>query len=275
MLFFGAATGRCGTMTLANLLTAEEDVVCLHEGQLRRGEEAVGQWLPFLTLQNVLAYHHPDRAQEIFEKARSRMPKLLAEHNLFALGDIAYNNPPFVGIIPKVFPDAKLIVIFRDGRDFVRSANAADGPDPAPVGWSGNDCPHTKRERFIAFGRLRPKDSEDRDSEWQSMTPLDKNAWLWSETNRLILEGLPAWKSENVFVIRFEAFFANPVGSYAELRNFLGLDGPPPAGLATILSRPLNQRAEYTLSKWHDWPEQTHRAFTTHAGEMMQRLGYL
>lgn len=39
-LFFGASAGRSGTMTLANLLNAEDRVVCLHEGKIRRLEES-------------------------------------------------------------------------------------------------------------------------------------------------------------------------------------------------------------------------------------------
>ncbi len=39
-LFFGVGTGRCGTMTMANLLNAETGVVALHEGQFRHEEQA-------------------------------------------------------------------------------------------------------------------------------------------------------------------------------------------------------------------------------------------
>ena len=70
MLFFGVGTGRCGTMTVANLLNEEAEVCCLHEGYVRRGEDKADQILPYLTLQNLRAYHEPETAKTLFETAQ-------------------------------------------------------------------------------------------------------------------------------------------------------------------------------------------------------------
>ncbi len=273
MIFFGVGTGRCGTMTLANLLNAEENVVCLHEGKLRHGETSGDQWIPMLTLQNLRAYHHPNEAENLLTKTRSQLSSLLSEHKLTALGDIAYNYAPFVAVIPRLFPAAKLLVVCRDGRDFVRSAYALSKPDPAPVGWS-DTAATTKVERFIELGRLRPSTSHPLHDTWSGLSPLEKNAWLWAETNRLILEGLDAWSESRTLVLRFEEFFSDPARHYETVRRFLGLGGPVPKAVLSILERPINARPVRVLAPWTEWDAKTQRGFDDFAGDMMQRLGY-
>ncbi len=120
MIVFGTGTGRCGTMTIANLLNAEEEALCLHEGKVRDREESGEQFLPFLTLQNYLAYRSPHEAYDMLREARKNVPELASRYALF--GDIAYNYAPFVRVIPELLPEAKLLVVFRNGRSFIRSA---------------------------------------------------------------------------------------------------------------------------------------------------------
>ncbi len=272
---FGAGTGRCGTITFANALDAEPGVIGLHEGQRRHGIDTGDKLLPFLTLQNVAAYHDPDQAEALFRAARTSMPAVAEAAGARVIADIAYNNAPFVAAIPKVFPDARLLAIFRDGRDFVRSAYTSDVPDPMPVGWLDPDRPQTKIERYVELGRLRPIDSEEPDAAWGRMSPLEKNAWLWSETNRLILDGLAAWPADQVMQIRFEEFFADPWESYRAVRAFIGLGGEPGDAIREVFERKLNARHGRVLPKWTEWTPAQRDAFNRHALPMMQRLGYV
>ena len=269
MIFFGTGSGRCGTMTLANLLNEEADTACLHEGKFRNYEESGEQWLPFLTLQNLTAYHYPERALELFSQARQNLPAILHEKKIKTLGDIAYNHAPFTGVIPAIFPDAKMIVIIRDGRDFVRSAYTSDNPDPTPVGWL-DDRPMSKLERYISLGRLRPRPDDMPQEEWHQLHPIEKNAWLWAETNRIIFDGLKHWQIENYRVIRFEEFF-----EYKKLREWLGFeDELPEAKISERLERKINQRAGVIMPPPRQWDELTKGMFFKYAGEMMQQLKY-
>ena len=161
----------------------------LHEGKERDKETPGKQWLPFLTLENVLAFWEPERAEGIFREKRELMPNIVAKEKIKLFGDIAYNYCPFIHAMPSVFPQSKLIVIYRDGRDFVRSAYIADQNDKAPVGW-GDSVEKNDVNKFISLGRLRPQNSDDENSRWQSMSIVAKNAWLWAETNKIIFEGL-------------------------------------------------------------------------------------
>jgi hypothetical protein len=274
MLFFGTGSGRCGTMTIANLLNLEEGTACLHEGKFRDYEQAGEQWLPFLTLQNLTAYHYPDRTWSLFSQARNGLTDLLAAKDITNLGDIAYNYAPFVGVIPEFFPDAKLLVIIRDGRDFVRSAYTSDNPDPTPVGWL-DDRPLSKLERYIALGRLRPHPNDIDETAWMDMHPVEKNAWLWSETNRIIFKGLEKWKPENVLVIRFEEFFADTMAGYRKLRGWLGFTSPmPEEKVRQRLERKINKRTGIILPPPAEWDEKLNQMFMKYAGDMMRQLNY-
>ena len=202
------------------------------------------------------------------------MPDKAAERGVTHLGDLAYNNSPFVGVIPQIFPEARLFVIFRDGRDFVRSAYTSEVPDPAPVGWLDAGRSQTRTERYVEVGRLRPKDSEQPDAEWQRMTPLERNAWLWATTNRLILDGLDAWPAAQVKRIRFEEFFAAPLEGYQELRAFLGIEAPLAPGFEELFARRINARRAPVLGKPADWSAEQREAFDRHAWPLMEELGY-
>lgn len=274
-IFFGTGTGRCGTMLLANLLNSEPRTVALHEGKFRHEEESGEQILPFLTLQNFHAYCHPDTAKDILQKTRAKPVSLAAaDPDCDVFGDIAYNYAPFVRALPEVFPEARLLFIHRDGRDFVRSVCTTELPDPTPVGWLDDDRPQTRIERYIALGRLRPSPGDPLKADWPDMTPLEKNAWLWAETNRLILEGLEAWAPEAVMTVRFEDLVADLPAQYAMIKRFLGLPAAHGTDFGRLTSRRINPRKQHALPLWQDWDEELARRFWDKAGDMMRALGY-
>jgi len=278
MLFFGVGAGRCGTMTLANLLNEEESVVCCHEGKIRQLEESGDQWLPFLTLENYIAFQKPESSEDIFRDKRQMMPGLQLEKELRGLGDVAYNYAPFVSAIPAVFPAAKLIVLVRDGRDFVRSVYTSERPDPTPVGWLDDDVDLSPLERYVQLGRLRPADAEEPRAHWKQMTALEKNAWLWSETYRLIFDGLEQWNEDNLMIVKFEDFIADTVSEYKKIRTFLGWDNTPvPESVIELVKKPINSRGrDYKILKpWRDWSREESELFMSQASEMMKKLGYL
>ncbi len=230
--------------------------------------------LPFLTLQNFQAYYHPAEAAAVIAKNRAGMAETRARMDADLLGDIAYNYAPFTAALAEIFPGARLLFIHRDGRDFVRSAYTDEAPDPAPVGWADPARTLTSVERFIALGRLRPLPGDPLVDEWPGMTPVERNAWLWAETNRLILEGLDTWPGERVMGIRFEDFVPAPMEVYADIRAFLGIRDAVPVAAERILGRPINPRKRTVLPHWRDWDRGTTDAFWRYAADMMDRLGY-
>lgn len=272
-LLFGTGTGRCGTMLLANALSSEVDTTCLHEGSIRRGDTKGAQWLPFLTLQNLVAYHDRSRAHDLLQQARGHMDRARVERGLRTLGDVAYNYAPFVPAIIDLFPHARIIVLVRNGVGFVRSAHSAEGPDPTPVGWP---VPRslTSVERFVGLGRLRPGPDDPLHARWPSMEALSRNAWLWAETNRMVLDAAAAAPSGSVLCVAFEDLVAEPVGTYERVRRFAGIVEPMPDSVHDVLARQVNQRPRKDLPRWQDWTSHQKDRFQRFAGSMMTRLGY-
>lgn len=241
-LFFGVSSGRTGTMMIANALNAEPEVTCLHEGKFRHLEASGDSVLPYLTLENRLAYENPAVARDLFAQQRGRLEAWPVRFGRPWFGDIAYYYAPFLGAIRDAYPDASLVVLFRHPVAFMASAAAVHGPDPAPLGWPPDGRELTPVERFVGLGRLQPRAGSPEATAWPRWSYLVRNAWLWAETNRMILDFLDSGPTPRRFVRRFEDFFADPVTSYGHLREFLGLPGQLPQPVARLFERPVNRR---------------------------------
>jgi hypothetical protein len=125
----------------------------------------------------------------------------------------------------------------------VRSAYTREQPDPTPVGWPDADKPLSRQERYIGLGRLRPSGSDPVAADWDRLSPVGKNAWLWAETNRLILRGLEAWPRSQVLELFFEDLVANPIATYRRVCNFLDLETDDASATGARLGDPVNTRA--------------------------------
>jgi hypothetical protein len=273
-VFFGVGAGRCGTMALANALCAEPAVTCTHEGKRRDYERSGEQLLPFLTLQNRIAYEYRNRACELFARARAQLPRIGAAHGASFIGDIAYNYAPFIGAIGVQFPDAKLIAIFRNGVDFVRTATQTSGVDETPVGWAPAGKDLSAVEKFVALGRLAPQAGSELAARWEDMDHFARNAWLWAETNRLILDGIALRPPGTTCVLRFESFFADPPAGFAAVRRFLGLPGDASPAALERLARPINRREQKVVGTPDTWTAAQRDCFAELAGPVMHQLEY-
>jgi hypothetical protein len=244
-LFFGASTGRTATMAFANALNSETDTTCLHEGKFRQEETSGEQVLSFLTLENRLAYETPNAAHEIVAAKRGNTLQIAEQRGDRFFGDVAYNNVPFVAALAKAFPDARFVFFFRQCLDFVRSAASEEGTDETPVGWPPKDKPLTNVERYIALGRLQPREGSDLARLWDSWSHRAPNIWLWSETNRLLLDQAAELPKNRFQKIYFEEFRSAPVATYETLRAFLDMPGDMQQATKDILlARPINMRRE-------------------------------
>ena len=273
-LFFATGTGRCGTMWLANLLNSETNTIALHEGKTRVLEEEGEQYIPFLTLQNRQAYDAPSSAHFLFKKYRSGLSDIASQHDSSIFGDVAYNYAPFVSAIHKQYPQAKLIYLYRNGIDFVRSCTTDLVPDPVPVGWPPKNKKLSKLERYISLGRLKPSLTDPLHQHWDSLSVVAKNAWLWAETNRIILQQLESVTNENVIPLRFESFVKSPEQTYQKIRSALGINKELSAETRTLIERPINKREQKLLPKWDHWTQSDKNDFTQFAESMMLKLGY-
>lgn len=262
-------------MGLANLLNSEAATICLHEGKFRHGEEPGEPVLPFLTLQNGQAYARPSTADSLFQRFRGGVRAAAEAGSCDQFGDIAYNYAPFLGSISRGLPDAKIIALVRNGADFVQSAAAKRGQDETPVGWPPRDKPLTPVEKFIALGRWRPQADSPWAEAWEGWDHFERNAWLWAETNRVMLDAMEEIDPARIFVLRFEDFFGSLETAYPALRNFLGLSTPLGDETRRLMAgRPINHRRERAFPPPAQWSREMRESFETIAGDVMRRLDY-
>ncbi|MFT4518429.1 MAG: hypothetical protein ACI9JM_000810 [Halioglobus sp.] len=261
-------------MHLANSLNAEPGCSCVHEGKFRHRESSGEQILPFLTLENRIAYETPEKAQDIIDTKRAVIDNLEMGHASH-FGDIAYNNSPFLVPLSIRFPTAKFIIVVRDGRMFARSATVLEGEDETPVGWPPNDKETTRLEDYISLGRFQPRrDSKEQDV-WNNWSALQKNVWLWAETNTLILDALEKIDNERWMLIRFENFVSKPLEVYTTIRQFLEFEEPlSQETTAVLLSPVVNASRSFTIPLYDDWPAADKAHFHQYAGPVMKRLEY-
>ena len=189
-LVFGVGPGRCGTLALVNLLSCSQSTLALHEGftckpfVLTRTERML---FP-LTLENVQCYWQPELATSILKEKRTKQYSLLFDqYEKTTIAEIAYYLSPFTAALAKEFPGAKLIFLTRNGADFVRSVYTDENPDPMPVGYVDRDA-LSPVEKFVEAGRLKMRDIDNATIIWHRYSAFQRNAWLWAETNRIVLD---------------------------------------------------------------------------------------
>jgi hypothetical protein len=274
-LFFGASTGRTATMHLANSLNAESGCTCVHEGKFRHRESSGEQLLPFLTLENRVAYENPEKAQEIINSKRAMIDQLNLD-DVSHFGDIAYNNSPFLVSLSVRFPKAKFIIIVRDGRSFVRSATVLEGEDETPVGWPPAEKITTSLEEYISLGRLQPRRGSSLEEPWRTWGAFEKNVWLWAETNTMILDALSVMPPDRWLMVKFEDFVSDRMQVYSKIRKFLAFDQALSDEARDVLMSPVvNSSRSYSLPAYDDWSDFQRGHFHHYAGPVMDRLGYV
>jgi hypothetical protein len=273
-LFFGASTGRTATMHLANCLNAEVDCTCVHEGKFRHRETSGEQILPFLTLENRIAYETPEKAQEIINSKRAIIDEI-DMRGVSHFGDIAYNYSPFLLPLSIRFPKARFLILVRDGRSFVRSATILEGEDETPVGWPPEEKDMSRLERYIALGRLQPRRGSELEEKWSAWSFFEKNVWLWAETNTILLDSLKVIEADRWLLVKFEDFVSDALGVYSRIREFLDFKTALSEEVkSSLLSPVVNARKTYGLATYDEWSESQKAHFHQYAGSVMDQLGY-
>ena len=220
---FIASTGRTATTFLAATLDTLEGVTACHEGYTG-AEKDHEPLLPLINLENAQAYDKPAKAADIVADKRSAsvFEALTLSGQCDRLIDVAYYNPTIASEILRQNPQSRMIGIIRECGPFVRSATAMTGEDPLPVGWPDAAKDLTDREKFISMGRIRPRRKSDEKALWASWSAIEKNIWLWRETNLLLAEAQREFP-DRVRICRFETFKTEPGLFWTRMAGFLDL----------------------------------------------------
>ncbi len=249
---FVLSTGRTGTQNLAALLSLAKGVRALHEPR------------PKLFGLSHKAYHygnHPavrETLAEAFIVARQDLILAWA-----ACGAIYVETSPQVTFlaptIARVCPTAKFIHLVRDPHAVVRSGMRR--------GWF-------QGQQADPY-RITPLPQDPYYARWDTLTPFEKNAWLWAETNRWIHAFLTSLPPEHGLLVRAEDIFAGNQSTLEKLFAFVGAaDVPSEKAIQRVLRKRLNAQKQGDFPPPHDWPPSWHAQFDAIVGETAQLLGY-
>lgn len=156
-----------------------------------------------------------------------------------------------IPFIRKVWPEAYVVHIVRDGRAVVRS-------------W-------LNRNRYLGHQHITPAhfpDSPVSMDDWQSWNPVQKNAWYWQAINA------HARKQRPDLILSFESLFGQ---DYQDLYKLLALmDGTSyrQEDIEQQLNKKINTTGKAFFPRFEEWPSHWQEDFWAIAGDEMKALGY-
>jgi hypothetical protein len=161
-------------------------------------------------------------------------------------------------VIQRVVPNVRFIHVVRDPRDVARSGMRR--------GWyNGHKADAT---------RIVPRANSEVAQHWKSLTLLQKNLWLWSETNRWIIDFTADLPSERKLLIRAEDVFAGREEVMEMVFAFLATPMPPLRKIQRVLSKRLNAQKKGSFPKPCGWSRDMRHDAVVMAGGVADTLGY-
>jgi len=265
---FIVSTGRAGSTMLAHVLAQHPELTVLHEPLPHLNAEALARW----------RNSHPE------DKIRQR----LREKRASLIEQVGWNETVYVESsnycshliedLRELF-EGRFIHLYRDGRDFVRSALDRAWWYPESI-W---DIPHVTfppaewlrqwaRRKFlidIGFSWIDTK----LDPPEHLASRAEKVAWMWVEVNRVIMEHTAKLPSTDVMSVRLESFSPAVL---KEIMRFVGapVDAVDLDRMMQVASRKPNRTKERATAPFEEWEAYDQRRFWEIAGEMMETLGY-
>lgn len=205
------------------------DVTGCHEGYPSSEHITDTPVLPLINLENAAAFQSAATAEDTVARLRSLSD---IQHAADQTGsrqivDVAYYNAVLCSEILRQHPNARMVGIIRDCESFVRSCTTLTGTDPLPVGWPDPDKPLSEREAFIGLGRIRPGRKSPHRADWKTWSAIERNIWLWQETNLRIIDARRQFPDRAV-LMRFETLKTDRDSFVSYLCHFLDLENHHP-----------------------------------------------
>lgn len=216
---FFLSTGRCGTAMVTEMLKQNRKALVLHSPT------------PELSYVNCWAYEHgrthPEELKAALLAARF---EFIADAALRSRCYIETNNRVtfFAPAISDLFPRARFVHICRHPIKFIESAVRLGFYDGI----------------YTDIGRIRPISGSLADS-WEEITPFERAAWLWNETNTWIEEFKQQIDTQKILTVHSEQLFSNTETSKS-IFEFCDIIPPESSTLQKMLTRPVNRKSSRT-----------------------------
>jgi len=248
---FVLSTGRVGTETLDALLGLSEHIFSYHEPA------------PTLYKLSKLSYQYANEplAQEILQQAFLTSRIDLLKHSLKCQRGYVETSPQVTFLAPiilEAIPNARFIHLTRNPYSVVRSGMRRN--------WFNG---HPNDET-----RIIPNPSSHHAIQWKGYTPFQKNAWLWSETNRWILEFSSKIPSKDILMLHSEDVFSMKQDTMKKLYNFVGTSLPATYKIKKVIQKKMNvqKTGEFPGSKL--WSPEQKVELMNLTSEIAKKMGY-
>jgi hypothetical protein len=191
------------------------------------------------------------------------------EAKIFVEANAAFNA--FSDLLPKAFPNCKIVYIIRDPRDCVRSY--------MNVGLTSIYGPLDTRSWIPQF-RLKAKyiTKDPSQKRWNRMSHFEKLCWMWNRENTFAVQCI--YKTVNARVFRFEDLF-NRRDNYRAFHNMLQFATVFPSGFQAhyefdpeVLGNKVHSLASGTFPKWPEWSETHVKQMHYHCQNLMDEFQY-
>jgi hypothetical protein len=124
--------------------------------------------------------------------------------------------------------------------------------------------------------RPRPCRRDPLYSQWENLSPFEKNCWFWNTCNEFALRFRDGFCPDRVLPLRAEDLFAGSQGStIAKIFAFIGVEPPSDNNIDIVLRSKHNKQTENEFPHPNEWTETQRRTLISIAGNTMMRLGYL
>jgi hypothetical protein len=248
---FVLSTGRAGTQTLAALFRSDPQVASHHEP------------LPLLYGLSTFAYRHRHDASaleplvELFHATRDDLLDAAR-----ATGRGYFETSPqgtfLVRAIARAIEGSRFIHLTRDPLAVIRSGMRR--------GWYAGH-PYDSH-------RIVPDAVSEDSPWWADASPLAKNAWLWNETNRFILDAADELGATRYLRVRAEELFAGDQRVVDEIATYIGTRPPSAARVARTLRKQLNAQRGGDFPEPSQWAEASRAEVHAIVEKTATELGY-
>jgi hypothetical protein len=250
-VLFVLSTGRAGTETLNALFEFTGNILSYHEPA------------PTLYRLSRVAYENKDDplAGNILRESFLTARQDLLNYSLQCHRGYVETSPQatfLARVIRSVIPQARFIHLVRDPRDVIRSGMRRKWYD----GHSNDET------------RITPRPDSSYSLKWNQYEPFQKNVWLWTETNRWIMEFTAQIPPDGVLTIRSEDVFSMDQKTLRSLYEFIGAEVPQFSKISRLLEKKMNAQKTGEFPAWAFWTAEQRTILTDMASGVAARLGY-
>lgn len=252
---FVLSTGRVGSKTLAHLFMKAKNVFAYHEAEPQLfGLSALAY---SLKVKQNLEY----KLIQIFQQGFLTARKDLLDLSLYCGRGYVETGPHgtfLAPIILTLYPTAKFIFLVRSPKEVVRSGMRRKW-------YSGH---------HYDSGRIQPREGSPFRQTWQDMDAIERNIWLWAETNRWITDFLSTLPDSQHMTIRSEDIFNGQEDTIQALYKFIGSEMPNRRKISRILKRKMNAQQSGVFKVPSGWLESARKELKAFLRETAAHLDY-